>query len=201
MFRVTWKQAVALMASGEVVAAPTETIYGLFCDPRQQKAVHKVFAMKGRDAKKALPLVAGSSAQVKRLVVWNRVADALAKKHWPGPLTMVLPLRNKARLAYGVAAKKEIAIRVSGSSDVRSLCRAVGFPLVATSANRSGESVARSAKEIEKIFGQTIFVVDGGHLPKRKPSTILRIKKNSGMELLRSGALCEMHERRIRRER
>ena len=136
------KSAVAVLKRGGVIAYPTETAYGLGCDPRKAKAVAKIFRIKGRGKNKPLLLVAASVAQVRRLVRLPTTNYQLLTKYWPGPLTLVLPVKKgawHAPLHKSIAPHGEIAIRFSSSPFVQELCRAYGFPIVSTSANRSGE--------------------------------------------------------------
>lgn len=178
------RQAVRVLQRGGVIAFPTETTCGLGCDPRNTKAVAKIYRIKGRASSKTLPLVAASVRDVKRIAVLDGLAARLARRYWPGPLTIVLPRKR---------GRGDIAIRISSSPFVRELVRAYGFPLVATSANRSGEPECRSGRAVARVFQNVKvkpdLVIDLGALPKRKPSTIVRVGKDGGIEVLRQGAV------------
>lgn len=177
-------EALRVLHRGGVIAFPTETSYGLGCDPRNPKAVAAIYKIKGRDRKKPLLLVAASMAQVKKVVKMNDVSLALAKRHWPGPLTLVLPAKN---------GKKEIAIRVTSSSVAAALAESFGYPIVATSANRSGEKEARSGRAVARAFAdqknKPDYILDAGALPRRKPSTVVRVRQNGTIEVLRPGKI------------
>lgn len=187
------RHAVRVLRRGGVVAFPTETTYGLGCDPRNVKAVAKIFKIKGRGKNKPLPLVASSSLEVKRVAMLEGAAASLGRRYWPGPLTLVLPVRRGARLQRSVAPKGEVAIRVSSSPFVRALVRAFGFPLVATSANRSGEPECRSGRSVRRVFQDAKtkpdLIADLGVLQKRKPSTVARVKSDETVRILRKGAI------------
>lgn len=114
-------QAVSVLKRDGVIAFPTETTYGIGCDPRKVRAVERIFAMKGRDAHKPILLVAGSWEQVERVAHVSKAAKRLAEKYWPGPLTLVLPVREEAGLAHGVAPQAEVAVRFSSSAIVQKL--------------------------------------------------------------------------------
>ncbi len=176
--------AVKVLKRGSVIAYPTETTYGLGCDPRNAKAVRRIYAIKGREKKKPLLLVASSTAQVKKVAKLVGANLEFAKRFWPGPLTLVLPARN---------GKKEIAARVSSSKFVQSLTEAYGFPIISTSANKSGKKECRSGRAIASTFqnqkNRPDFVIDVGSLPKRKVSTVARVGEDGRVEVLRHGAV------------
>jgi L-threonylcarbamoyladenylate synthase len=191
------REAVGVLKSGGVIAYPTETTYGLGCDPRDATAVRRIFRIKGRDEKKPMLLVAASAAQVKKVAVVSGISARLAKRYWPGPLTLVLPIRREGGgtppLPKTITPRDEIAIRVSSSPIVQRLTRRFGFPIVSTSANRSGKQECRSGKAIEEFFSsrrnRPDLIIDGGTLPKRKPSTIARVKKDGTVDVLREGSV------------
>jgi L-threonylcarbamoyladenylate synthase len=184
------QEALAALRRGSIVAFPTETVYGLGCDPRSEAAVAAVYRLKGRPTGKPLLLVASSFAQVRVVARLHGGSLALAKRYWPGPLTLVLPMRPGARLVPEVAPKGEVAIRVTSSPVARKMARQFGFPVVATSANRSGELECRSAQEVRRIFGEEIdVVVDGGDCRVSAPSTLARVQPSGEIEVLRQGAV------------
>jgi L-threonylcarbamoyladenylate synthase len=185
------REALAALHGGSVIAFPTETVYGLGCDPRSKTAVAAVYQLKGRPSGKPLLLVASSFSQVRTVAILRGGSLALAKRHWPGPLTLVLPVRLEAGLVPEVAPKGEVAIRVTSSSVTRTLARRFGFPIVATSANRSGEPECQSAEEVRQVFGEEIgVVVDGGYCRASAPSTLARVQPSGEIEVLRQGAVC-----------
>jgi len=190
--RLLAREATRGLRRGDVIAFPTETTYGLGCDPRNAKAVARIFRIKGRAKTKSLPLVAASVAQVRRIAMLSAGARWLASRRWPGPLTLVLPIRQM-RLAKGIALRGEVAVRVSSSPFVRAVCQAYGFPIVATSANRSGESDCRSGRSVAQAFQskkhQPDLVIDLGALPRRKPSTVARVREDGSIEVLRQGSI------------
>lgn len=197
--RAAVQAAVSVLRRGGVIAFPTETTYGLGCDPRDAKAIARIYRLKGREKKKPFLLVAADIKQVNRVAILGAQRAAplrkITQRHWPGPLTLVLPLNVGARHAMPppIRPKGEIAIRVSSSHLVQELTRAYGFPIVSTSANRTGEPDARSGKAVTKIFSGTgprpDLVLDIGSLPRRKPSTVARVGDDGSVEVLRRGAV------------
>lgn len=181
------------LKKGGVVIYPTETAYALGSDATNNKAVALIFKIKQRPKEKTLPLIAGSLALVKKWAVLNKQEKVLAKKYWPGALTLVLKSKKDSTLARGVVAKdKTIAIRVSGGKIARALSQKLGAPVVSTSANFSGTKEIYSVEDIKKIFkkdsSKLIYVLDGGVLKKRTPSTIAKVKDGQ-IEILRQGEI------------
>lgn len=179
------REAVRVLKQGGVIAYPTETTYGLGCDPRNAAAIRRIFRIKGRSQKKSFLLVAATVAQVKKVAVLSGASVRLARRYWPGPLTLVLQQRSDPR--------KDIGIRVSSSGIVQKLASRFGYPIVSTSANRSGEVECRSGRAVVTRFSkqanQPDLVIDAGRLPRRKPSTIVRVTASGRLEVLRHGAV------------
>lgn len=183
--------AVFMLKQGGVIAIPTETTYGLSCDPRNTKAVARILAMKGSDPGKVMLLVASSVGQVKKVARLSGKSLVLSRPFWPGPLTLVLPVRTQ--LPEVSVRQGEIAIRVSSSPIVQSIARQFRFPIISTSANRSGEPDCRSGREVIQVFSslpiQPDLLLDTGVLPYQKPSTIARVREDGAVEVLRQGAI------------
>jgi L-threonylcarbamoyladenylate synthase len=184
------RRAADVLRQGGVVVFPTETSYGLAADAASTRAVARVFAIKGRPAEKGVPLIASSLAMAERHAHLSLALRALARRIWPGPLTIVAPRRG--RLAPGaVSTDGTVAIRVSSSEIARSLARRLGRPIVATSANRAGMSPAFSADAARQAFSSGLvpdFILDVGALPRQKPSTIVA-ERDGKLVVLREGAI------------
>lgn len=182
-------EAAAVLRSGGVVAMPTETAYGLAADPSDRDAVGRIYRIKGRPSRKPLPLIAASMASVRRAFVLEGRALSLAKKYWPGPLTLVLPFRRGARLP-AAAGGTSGAVRVPRSAWARAIAESVGGLVTSTSANVSGEAAMYDARKVAASFRgrrhAPDLVLDAGMLPVRMPSTIVREKKGK-IEVLREG--------------
>ena len=180
--------AVDALRGGGVVAYPTDTLYGLAVDPRREDATERLYAAKGRDASVAMPLIASTVEQAKDVAVFGERELRLALAFWPGPLTIVMPARAVvARSILGGGTT--VAVRVPSHAVARALCATFGFPLTATSANRSGRPPAASAADVVNGFVTGIDVIlDGGLVPGGPPSTIVEIGA-AGPRLVRSGAV------------
>ncbi len=190
---VSTKEAIRILREGGVVVFPTETSYGLAADARNASAVEKVFSIKGRAPEKTVPLIVSTTAMAKKWATFPIEASKLARAHWPGPFTMVLPKQSKAKLApQVVAADGTIALRVSAHPIAQALSKALAAPIVSTSANQSGEPACYSARAVQKAFKdakiQPDALIDAGSLPKRKPSTIIAFSEGK-LVVLRQGSL------------
>lgn len=168
------EEAAKWILTAGVVAIPTDTLYGLAADPFSADAVARVFAVKGRSAEQALPLVAADGSQVAaHLGRLSGYAEALAARYWPGPLTLLVAApRAVVRAVSGGTGN--VGVRVPASAVTRAICNAVGRPITATSANRSGESPTADPAVVEQTIGDRIdLLIDAGHTPGGAPSTIV----------------------------
>ena len=149
-------RAVATLLAGGVVAYPTESVYGLGCDPWNRAAVARVFAVKQRPTRKRCIVIAADQRQLERLVdVRAREFSSFASRYWPGPVTLVAPARDEAP-AWLVDADGTLATRVTNHPVARGLCASFRGPLISTSANRDGRPPARDALRVRAAFGTEI---------------------------------------------
>ena len=178
--------AVDAIAAGQVVAFPTDTLYGLAANPFDPAGVAAVFALKGRGADQALPLIAADVDQVAQMATIDPIAMRLARAFWPGPLTLLL--RSTAPLAAGVgSADGLVGVRVPDSDIGRTLAGLAGFPVTATSANRSGEPPTADPDVVLASLSQLAALVDGGQCRGGPPSTI--VDASTTPRLIREGAI------------
>jgi L-threonylcarbamoyladenylate synthase len=180
--------AADLLKAGRLVAFPTETVYGLGGDARSDRAVAEIFAAKGRPRFNPLIVHVSDVAAAREIAVFDARAAAVAAKFWPGPLTMVLPLRDVGLSELVTAGLGSVAVRVPAHPVARELLRAFGGPLAAPSANVSGRvSPTRAAHVIEGLAGHIAAVVDGGACEVGVESTIVGLVGRA--ELLRPGGV------------
>jgi L-threonylcarbamoyladenylate synthase len=177
-------EAAALIRAGQPVAIPTETVYGLAADATDSGAVARIYAAKGRPSFNPLIVHVLDLAAAERIAVFDSTARALAEVFWPGPLTLVLPVRPDAGIASLVTAGLDtIAIRVPAHRAMRALIAAAGVPLAAPSANASGAiSPTRAAHVVASLGGRIALVVDDGATEAGVESTIV-----AGVQVLRPG--------------
>lgn len=181
--------AVAILKAGGVVVFPTETSYGLAADATNPKAVARVFAIKGRGWKKSFPLIAADLKMAEKYAFLSPALKKIAKNYWPGPLTIVAPLRRAIKVPSGVVRDSAVAVRVSSHPTARALARRLGRPIVSTSANLSGRPTCYSVAAVKKQLGhQPDGYLDAGRLPRRKPSTII-MEKSGKIVVLRQGSV------------
>jgi len=203
------QKAVDLLKAGEVVALPTETVYGLGADALNSDAVAKVFEAKARPAFDPLIVHVGSYEQVSEIAdipeELEEVVAKLMKAFWPGPMTMVLP-KKSCIPDIVTSGKPTVAVRMSAHPIMKAVIRALGHPIAAPSANRFGRISPTSASAVEKELGGHIpAIIDGGACRDGLESTIIRPEageKRPIIHLLRAGPVTkEMLQRFGRVER
>jgi L-threonylcarbamoyladenylate synthase len=181
------RRGADVLRAGGVVAYPTDTFYGLAVDPRNGDAVAALFALKGRDAGKPSPLIVSSIEQARLAVQFNPVAETLAARFWPGPLSLVLPVTPAlCRAAFGGGTTA--AVRVPDHAVARAVAEAFGFCITATSANVSGRPPARTPAEIDPEVVARVDLVIDGVTPGGEPSTIVDVT-GATPQLVRAGAI------------
>lgn len=174
MVDVTISEAAARLKSGEVVAFPTETVYGLGADATDAAAVAKIFAAKGRPDFNPLISHIADPAQLQGLVTMDDRARKLAAAFWPGALTLVLPRAPGCPVAPAVSAGlPSLALRMPAHPLARELLRLAGRPVAAPSANRSGHVSPTTAQHVRDSLGPDIAVLDGGPCPVGLESTVI----------------------------
>jgi len=194
-------KATQILKSGGVVAYPTDTAYGLAVDATNLSAVKKLYALKGRDFKKPIHVIIPPDFTVPYYS--NSIAEKLIKQFWPGPLTIVLPLKAKGPSWQKLSAgTKTIGIRLPNNIIALALVKKFGKPVTTTSANVSGQANTYSIAEIKKQFAKSAikpdFYLDGGKLPKTLPSTVVLLA-NKHVKILRVGPISETHIKRVLR--
>jgi L-threonylcarbamoyladenylate synthase len=183
-------RAAALLRAGELVAFPTETVYGLGADARNGRAVAAVFEAKGRPHFNPLICHFADAAAAFAEAVPDDRARALADRFWPGPLTLVLPRRPDCRVDLLAGAGLEtLAVRVPAHPLALALLRAAGVPVAAPSANRSGQVSPTTAQHVlDGLGGRIAAVLDGGACAVGVESTVLDLAAG-GAALLRPGGV------------
>ncbi len=194
-------EAARRLTAGQPVAFPTETVYGLGVDTFNVVALQLVYLLKGRPADNPLIAHVAGAAEARPLVErWDDRCDALARRFWPGPLTLVLP-GGEGRLPDALRGPEGgIAVRHTGHPHAARLVAGLGQPLTSTSANRPGHPAAPGAEAIVGAFGEAVgtgelLVLDGGALGNVPPSTIVDCTTREP-RLVREGALPRRELRR-----
>lgn len=168
-------QAATRLQAGEVLAYPTEGVWGLGCDPESEKATLRLLAIKERPVDKGLILIAGSLEQVSHLLApLTDLQRRTILATWPGPTTWLIPDSNNLIPRWIKGEHDSVAVRVTAHALAAQLCLAFGGPLVSTSANLAGHPTARTAEEVVAQLGSRIDGLVAGELGQEaKPSRIV----------------------------
>jgi L-threonylcarbamoyladenylate synthase len=191
LFQAAVQRAAALLRAGEVVALPTETVYGLAASALDTRAVQRVFQVKGRSAHNPIIVHVASIDMARRCVAsWPALASKLTKAFWPGPLTLVLP-RAKEIASVITAGGTTVGVRWPSHPFIQAVIRECGFPLAAPSANPSNRLSPTLAEHVRRSLGDKILlIVDGGQAQVGLESTVLDISSRPP-RLLRPGMIDE----------
>ncbi|MBI5152129.1 threonylcarbamoyl-AMP synthase [Candidatus Peregrinibacteria bacterium] len=194
------KKAVSILSKGGTVMHATETCYGFACDALSKKAVLRLYNLKKMNLAKPSSIMVASFSQAKKYGEFNALATRLARKYWPGPLTIIVP--RKSSLPRFLNPKtRTIGIRCPAHNLTLKILRLYPCPLITTSANISGQAERYSVRQFKKTHtirnvtenGQTQLllpdlIIDSGAIPRRKPSTVIKVDKNK-IIILRQGNL------------
>jgi len=162
----------AFLKRGGIIAYPTESCYGLGCDPMNRRAVEKILKLKGRGAAKGLILVAANRNQLRPYATRTSIETAWEKSLWPGPVTWALPAA-KSCPAWLTGGRGTVAVRITAHPDAASLCKQSGMALVSTSANKSGGEPATTSDQCSALFGKQVRVLPGRIGTRKRPSTLI----------------------------
>ncbi|MBI2793626.1 MAG: threonylcarbamoyl-AMP synthase [Ignavibacteria bacterium] len=184
---ISKSKAVEILLSGGVVGVPTETVYGLAAIADDEDAVSTIFQLKGRPSDNPLIVHVSSIHQAERIAWVDNQSTLLMETFWPGPLTLVLPYKNDV-CSLARAGLNTVAVRLPDHIDVQDIIAAVGKPLVAPSANKSGRPSPTVAQHVVDDFAGAVAVVDGGPCRIGLESTVVRVTDNN-IAILRSGAV------------
>jgi L-threonylcarbamoyladenylate synthase len=178
-----------ILSRGGVIVYPTDTYYGLGANGFQEEAVKKIFELKTRESTRPLPvLVADVNMALEMAAEIPAIFHRLSAEFWPGPLTLVL--KAAAFLSPSlVGTGKTIGVRLPAVSWIQKLIRQAGFPLVATSANISGQAEIAAVEKVIEVFDHKVdLILDGGKAPGLRPSTVLDLTSGKAV-LVREGAI------------
>ena len=186
-------EAAGRLRAGLLVAIPTETVYGLAARADRAEAVAAIYRAKGRPDFNPLIVHVASLEQAEALALFDERARLLARHFWPGPLTMVLPLREGAGIAPAVTAGlPTVALRMPAHPTMRAVLAETGLPLAAPSANRSGGVSPTEARHVAQSLGAAAgLVLDGGACAQGLESTIVALRADGTWQLLRPGPIEE----------
>ena len=180
------KKSVEIIENCGIIVFPTDTVYGIGCNPYDVNAVKKIYQIKSREKIKSLPVLASSIEIVKQISTIDEFTEKIIKKYWPGPLTLILKLKDK-NLKKSLNLEDKIAVRIPNSVCTLKLLNKCNL-LVGTSANVSGDSSFTDPQECMKNVKNYDVFVDGGTITSKGESTIIEIE-NEKIHVIREGAL------------
>lgn len=181
--------ALELLQDGQVVAFPTDTVYGLAADLHNPQAIQRLYAIKGREAAKAIGVLVGSPQVLNQITAgMNSLAQHLAQRFWPGPLTLVVP--SHPSLPAILSPLPTVGVRMPDHVDALALLNLSG-PLAVTSANLSGAASAVTAQDVyDQIGAQIPLILDGGKAPGGLSSTVVDCTQAT-FKILRVGPISQ----------
>jgi len=165
------KQAADAVRSGELIVFPTDTVFGIGCDPFNENALKRLYAVKKRPLEKNIPVLVNSIRTAHTLGHISESCEALCEKYWPGPLTVVV-MRKQEKFPE-IAKREEIGLRMPDHLDVLELLELVGGALATTSANMSGQPSITTYEEARAAFASTVAAVLPGVAKEAEASTII----------------------------
>lgn len=171
---------------GGIVIFPTDTVYGIGCDPYDAKAIKKIYEIKKRNLDKLFPILGFSKSILSKIVLFDKKSNKIAEKFWPGPITLVLPLKDK-KLKKSINLENKIAVRVPNNQCTLALLERCDL-LIGTSANISGSSSITDPDECAKRITDYDVLLDGGKIAANFESTIIEIKENE-IQIHREGSV------------
>ena len=182
------KEAVKKILEGEIVFIPTDTVYGIVASPYKNKAIKKIFSIKKRSSNNSLVLLCSNYKMAKKYAIFNKTANNLKKKFWPGPLTLILKKKSSLKISKKwISKNNSIGIRIPDHNVPKKIINKCNFPIFCTSANISGKKSCRDIKDIVKNFkNKKITIINDGKTKFGLDSTIIDVTKNK-IKILRNG--------------
>ena len=183
-------QAVKKLLDGEIVFIPTDTVYGIAASPYNDKAIKKIFSLKKRSYKNSLVLLCSNYKMAKKYAIFNKTADNLKKKFWPGPLTLILKKKSTLKISRKwISKNNSIGIRIPDHSVPKKIINKCNFPIFCTSANISGKKSCKDIKDVLRNFkNKKITIINDDTTKFGLDSTIIDVTKNK-INILRKGNL------------
>jgi len=180
------ERATQIINKGGIAIFPTDTVYGIGCNPYNKTSVEKIFKIKSRNITKSLPVLTYSIETAEKIVNFDRVSKKIVEKFWPGPLTLILKVIDE-EIKKSLNLKDKIAIRVPNHKCTLEILKKCDF-LVGSSANISGKSSFTNPEEGIKDLQDYDIFVDGGIITSKGESTIIEIE-NEEIRIIREGSL------------
>ena len=188
------EKATESIRSGGVIVFPTDTVYGIGCNPYDVKAVKKIYKIKNRESQKLLPILGYSLEELEKIAEFTPDMKKIIEKFWPGPITLIAKLKDD-KIKKSMNLKDRIAVRVPKNECALSLLKICKI-IIGTSANISGTKSFTDPQDCEKNLAGYDILVDGGKIPGGDESTIIEFDKNN-LRVLREGKISEEEIKKI----
>ena len=188
------QKAVQIINKGGIVIFPTDTVYGIGCDPYNQKAVLSLYKIKKREKTKPLPVIGYSKKELEKIAEFNDKAEKIAEMFWPGAITLILKVKDE-NIKKSLGLGKKIAVRVPNNQCALSLLKECKL-LVATSANISGTTSLTDPNDCKRDLNGYDLLIDGGILSDNGESTIVEIDGNK-IKIVRKGSVSEEEMKKL----
>ena len=171
--------------NGEIIAFPTDTVYGLGCDPFKKDSIAQIYELKKRDGKKRFPILGISKVELKKIVEFNSDAEKISDMFWPGQVTMLLPIKKE--ISQKIENDGKLAVRVPDNECVLTILKECKL-IIGTSANISGEKSILNAYELKIKLPKVDILVDGGKIVSQGESTIIDFVDGK-LKMIREGSV------------
>ena len=188
------KVAIKKIKDGGIIVFPTDTVYGIGCDPYNKKTISRLYEIKKRKKTKPFPILGISKTELEKIAEFNTLEEKIAEKFWPGQVTLVLKVKDE-KIRQSLCLDKKIAVRVPNNQCVLSLLKECKL-LVGTSANISDTTPFTDPNECSKNLTGYDLLIDGGIIPSQSESTIVEII-GGNIKILREGNVPEKEIRKL----
>jgi len=182
------RKAISILKKGGTIVFPTDTVYGLGCDPFNAKAVNSIYKIKRRKKSQLLPVLGESKKEIEKIALFDDISNQIAENFWPGQVTLILKLKDK-EIAKSMMLGNKIAVRVPQNQCVLKILKKCKL-LIGTSANYSGTDSFTNANECMKKFSGFDLIINEGITSSKKGSTIIEVIKGK-LKIHRYGEISE----------
>ena len=188
------KIAIKKIKAGQIIVFPTDTVYGIGCDPYNKKAILQLYEIKKREKTKPFPVLGLSKTELQKIAEFNGLEEKIAEKFWPGQVTLILKVKDE-KIREALCLNKKIAVRVPSNQCVLSLLKECKL-LVGTSANISGTIPFTDPNECSKNLTGYDLLIDDGIISSHGESTIIEIEDDD-IKIVREGSISEKEIREL----
>ena len=179
--------------NGQIIAYPTDTVYGIGCNPFNKDSVSKIYDIKNREGEKRFPILGFSKKELEKIVEFNKIAEKISEKFWPGQITMLLPIRKE--ITQRISNNGKLAVRVPNNECVLAILEKCKL-IVGTSANISGEKSILDSNECKTKLPEIDILVNGGKITSLGESTIINFVDDQ-LKVIREGSISKQDIEKI----